>query len=40
VIEIARSHNADALGILLTSGDIRSELAACITDFIGIHWRG
>src|SRR5216683_1317872 len=40
VIEIARSHNADALGVLVTSGDIRSGLAACITDSIGIHWRG
>src|ERR1700685_883782 len=33
-IEIARSHIAAALGGLLTSGDIRSGLAACITDSI------
>jgi len=30
VIEIARSHFTDALAVL----------AACITDSIGIHWRG
>src|SRR5882762_196742 len=40
VIDMARSHIADALGALVTSGDIRSGLAACITDSIGIHWRG
>src|ERR1700676_3157934 len=39
VIEIARSHIADALGVPVTSGDIRSGLAACITDSIGIHSR-
>src|SRR3984957_4429936 len=40
VREIARSHIADALRVLVTFGDIRSGLAACITDSIGIHWRG
>src|SRR5258708_7568580 len=40
VIEIARSHIEDALGVLVTSEDIRPGLAACITDSIGIHWRG
>jgi isocitrate/isopropylmalate dehydrogenase len=37
VIEIARSHIANALGVLVTFGDIRSGLAACITGSIGIH---
>jgi hypothetical protein len=36
-IEIIRSHISSALGVLLTSGDIRSGLAACITGSIGIH---
>jgi hypothetical protein len=40
VTAIARSHIGDALGVLVTSDDIRSELAACITDSNGIHWRG
>src|ERR1700728_809420 len=40
VIEIARSHIADALGVLVTFRDIRSELAARITNSIGFHWRG
>ena len=40
VIEITRRHIADLLGVLVASGDIRSGLAACITDSIGIHWRG
>src|SRR5882672_11186475 len=40
VTEIARSHIADALGVLVASGDIRSGLATCITNSIGIHWRG
>src|SRR5579859_5744466 len=39
VIEIARNHIADALGVLMTCGDIRSGLA-CITNSFGIHWRG
>src|ERR1700679_289488 len=32
VVEIARSHVADALRVLVTFGDIRSGQAACITD--------
>jgi hypothetical protein len=40
VIAIARSRVADALGVLVISGDIRSGLAACITNSIGIRWRG
>src|SRR5579863_1624107 len=39
VIEIARSHIASVPGVLVASGDIRSGLAACITDSIGSHWR-